>query len=619
MSEVSNNLRLSGLATGLDTETMVEDLMKAEEAKVFKIEQEKQRAEWKQEAYRDVIDDINEFIDSHYNITDNTKNILSTSSYKSVETSSGSVSMIANGDATNGSFTINEITQLATAATVSSATEAKGAISGTVDLSSGATLSGQSFDVRLDGVQKTIRFTADYVNATDIADAIQTQLNDEFGTGRVTASIVDNKLQLTADNSVLQVLTTSGGTDALTTLGLTSGDQNTVNTSASLATVFGETDAVEFTINGESFSFDSTDSMSTIMKAINASDAGVTMTYNTIDDAFTLTSKTTGAGSAINIANTSGNLFGASSYINMTDIEVKNGQDAIFYLNDSGKSNPIYRSTNTFTIDGVTTTLKETSAAAITYTVQDDVGDAKDKIVSFVNDYNEMLDQLHDIFSETRDYDYNPLSDEQKEDMSETQIENWEAKAKEGLLSGDSTIRNIYNQLRNAFNSAIDGAATSFKAIGLDTGSYQSNGKITIDETTLDAALESNVQDVVDLFTKASDISYSRDLTSTQASDRFNEAGFSHRVNDILKNAVTTYRNDAGYKGTLLEKAGKKGDTTEFSSSLSKIIADIEERLDDANDDLIDKEESYWDSFTALEVAISRMNSQSEWLYSQFA
>jgi flagellar hook-associated protein 2 len=632
MSEVSStyqSLRIGGLESGLDTDEIVEQLLLAEETKIFRIEQEEQVAEWEQEAYRNVITEINDFIDSNYNSSDNSNNILSTSGYKSVETSSSVVSMIANSDAVNGSYTIDAIDQLATAATVSSSGECKGKIVGSVDLRNGVALNGLSFDVRLDGVQQTISFSQDYEEneEDDILTAIQTQLDDEFGSGRISASINDaGQLEITANNSVVQVLSTTSNSNGITALGLTSGDQNTVNLSGSLSTVFGETEAVEFTINEISFSFEITDSIQSVITAINKSDAGVTMTYNTIDDSFTLTTKETGAGSSITIENTSGNFFGeddATSYTNIyTDatgnLDVGNGQDAIFYLNNSDKNDPIYRSTNTFTIDGVTTTLKAVSTEAITYTVQDDMSDAKDKIVAFVDEYNDLLDMLHGLINETKDYDYSPLSDEQKDEMSDSEIEKWEEAAKQGLLSGDSTLYTIYNKLRSAFISPINGTTLSFADIGIDTVDYESNGKITIDEDALDAALEANGQEVINLFSQASDIKYSRDLTSTEASDRFDEVGFAQRINDILKNAVTTSRNESGFKGTLLEKAGIEGDTTEFTNSLSKELEDIRERLDEAEEAKDDKEDYYWDKFTTLETYISRMNTQSEWLTSQF-
>lgn len=616
-----NNLRIGGLASGLDTDSIVEKLMKAEKMKVFRIEQERTYAEWKMEAYREVTNLLTEFSSEQFNLVDSDKNILSTSGFKEADCASeqDAAALIANGDAVNGDYTLNEIVRLAKAATVESASEVTGDITGTTDLSTGAiSLNGKSFNIRLDDYQKTITFNTDYASLAELETSLQSVLDDSFGTGRITVSDIDGKfISLESNNSTLQVIEDLNGTDALETMGIKSGSMNIVNTGGTLEEVFGETGDVSFAINGVDFNFTKEDSIDSIMKEINYSDAGVRMAYNSLSDTFTLTATKTGAGSSIEIANTSGNVFGASSYLDITASEVKNGQDALFYLNNNVKDNPIYRSSNVFTIDGVTYSLKETSTEEIDFTVKDNVDAAFDKVKSFIDKYNSVLDTINRKINEKRDYSYAPLSDEQKEGMTDDEIEKWQMAGKKGVLKSDSIVYNILIDMRNAFVEEIEGSELSFFNIGVSTTSFTDAGKITIDEDKLKAVMEENPDQVMDMFTRTSEIKYSRNLSAEDARTRYEQSGFARRINDVLKKNITAVRNDAGLKGLLLEKAGIEGDTTEFTSSLFKNIEAIEDRIDKATISMNETEDRYWDEFTTLETTIQRLNEQSNWLMSQ--
>lgn len=618
-SSAYRNLRISGLASGLDTESIIEKLMEAEKAKVFKIEQEKTMAEWRQAAYREVIGLIRDFMNDQFSLTNSAKSILSASGYKSVSVSgaSGAAVILAGGEAANGAYTINAIDQLAAASTVQSGGKCVEFITGSADLSSGTiALEGTSFNLRLDGVQKTISFDSDYEDLPGLTADLQAKVDDAFGTGRVTVGSAGGMLTLSASHSTLLALSDTGGTDALATLGIAPGARNVVNLSASVAETFGTSEDIAFAINGVSFAFSATDSIASMIKAVNDSAAGVTLSYSSLSDGFTLSSCQTGSASQIVIENTSGNLFGAGGAFKIDTGVVRNGRDAIFYLNDADLSDPIVRSENVFAIDGVTFSLKRETSEAVHYEVYDDVDAAKAKIESFVSGYNALLARIADILGEQRDYDYAPLSDEQKDKMSDDEIARWEAKAKQGILESDTLLSAMYNRMRTAFVSAIQGAATSFAQCGITTSLYTQKGQLVIDDAKLTAALEKDIGGVMELFAMSSDIGYSRDLTSGQAAERFDESGFAQRINDILKDYVATKRNAGGYKGLLLEKAGLEGDTTEFSNTISKLIEDLEKKIEEANKRKDDQEDRYWEQFSALERAINTMNSQSSWITS---
>lgn len=622
ISSTYTDVRIGGLVSGLDTDSIVESLMKIEQAKVNRIELEKTYSNWETEAYREIIDRLSTFSKEQYNKLDSTQNILSTSNLKTVDIleNSSYVSILANGDALSGSYTINEIVQLAKASSTVSADAMKDGIVSAKDITLTPTLEveGMSFFLRLDGNQEQISFSADFSTSEELLTDIQAQLNQQFGTGRVSVSLKDGKfLSFNAPNSTLQVVGDTSSPATMEYLGLTSGDMNIVNINASLEEEFGVLETVSFSVNGVEFSFDKDASLSQIMDQVNESSAKVRMTYDSVNDTVKMESTKTGAGSEIVVQNITGTMFGNDGYLKIAEGTVRNGQDALFYLNDSGKTNLIQRSSNVFTIDNVTYSLKKESTSEIDFLIADNTQGAFDKIKSFIEGYNEILDMISNKINEKRDYDYSPLSEAQKENMTEKEIEDWEAKAKLGILKSDNILYNIYRDLRNAFITQIEDADESFKNIGISTVSYANNGKIDLDEATLKAALEDNMENVIELFNKPSSVAYTRNLTSEEAATRFSQSGFALRVSDILSKNITTIRDDSGYKGLLVEKAGIVGDASEFDNFIKDRIDIINDRLEKAIDRMNDQEDLYWRKFSALEQAIQTMNSQSSWLNSQ--
>ena len=623
MSEISSSMstdtsRISGMISGMDTEKVVEGLLTAEQEKIDSLKQDKQLLEWREESYRDVLTDINDFMDKHYDILDPESNILSAAGtkeanlYSSLTDISRYAEISVNGDAQLGTYSIDKIEQIATASQTSSTARVKGAVEGTVDISASTVYTDETFKISLDGVSKNITVNGTFTGA-ELATELNTQFTNEFGADRITATVdVDGKLSFSADNSFIKV-STGEGTDFLSTLGMTSGDQNVVNLENTLENAFGETESVSFNINGVDFNFTNTTKLSTVIDEINNSDAGVKISYSQVSDKFTMTTTDTGASSEINITNTYGNLFGASSYLNITDTEIQTGQDAKFYLN--GESAPIYRSSNSFTIDGANYTLKAPTTESIEFTVENNSEEMIEKITSFVSDFNEIYADLQDRLSEKIERDYPPLTEAQKEEMTDSQIEKWEEKAQSGLLRNDSILSNIMRNLRSAFYDKIDGTTTNFREIGITNSDNYNKFEIIVDEAKLKAALDKNPEEVMALFNKEEDIDYRPSLSSADRSQRYGEVGFAQRVSDILNDAVRTRRDASGFKGTLVEKIGVDGDTTEFNNFMTRQMDSIEERIQKAIDKMEDKETRYFDQFTRMERVISRLNAQSESLY----
>ena len=237
------------------------------------------------------------------------------------------------------------------------------------------------------------------------------------------------------------------------------------------------------------------------------------------------------------------------------------------------------------------------------------------KITDFVKDYNELLKSLTDKLTEEVYKDYEPLTDEEREVLSDKEIELWEEKAKSGLLRGDSYLSSIVSELRTSMNSIIksmtgeDGMMLS--SLGISTASTRRRASSTSTPKSSKAAIENDAQKVLAAFTQKSSISYSAYATPEQQSQRFTESGVLWRISDVLAKNLST----VGKKGALITLVGSPNSTLK-NSEYAKRISSMEEKIALMKEKLVDEEDRYWARFTAMEEALSTLQSQSNWIAS---
>jgi flagellar hook-associated protein 2 len=563
----------------------------ATQQKITKQEQKLQLLEWKQTAYQSVTTALKEFQTKYLDVLSST-NFTSSTMFSTIAASSSSsaVSVEATSSAAAGSITINSITQTATNAKYVGATGVTDDLGGTVtDYSN---LSDKSFLLTRDGVTKTITLGT-VTDASSLKTSLESAVSSAFSDGRVTVNMSGDSFSFTCDGSIMSVSALAGDTTTLKSLGMTSGLSNRLSTSKTLADLPFATDLtgdpVEFSINGVDFSFDQTTTLASIISQVNSSDAGVTMAYSSLTDGFTLTADDSGEGNEISIADTSGNLMAAMGLTSGTSTD---GQNAILTVNNVA----IVRSSNEFTIDGVKITLEEDVDAAdpitdpITIKLSSDTTELKDKIKSFVEDYNTMIDLINGLTKEDKNSDYAPLTDDQKEEMSDSEIEKWEAKAKSGILRGDSLLRGIASNMQSLmYSSAVSGGLSLYN-LGIQSAGYAENGKLEIDEEKLDQVLASDIQGVKELFT-----------TET--------TGIANALDSIIDSAAKT-SGARGSRGSLIEKAGYESTTSSTQNSIYDSMQDVNEYIAKLKDQLEDEESRYWSKFTALETALQQLNVQ---------
>jgi len=131
------------------------------------------------------------------------------------------------------------------------------------------------------------------------------------------------------------------------------------------------------------------------------------------------------------------------------------GQDARIILNDATFTS----STNVFEVNGLTiTALAETDKSTneeITLTTSNDTSGIYDMVKNFLSTYNKIVNQLDKLYNAESSSKYTPLTDEEKEALSDTEVEKYEQKIKDGLMKGDETISSILSSLTNSMSQGI--------------------------------------------------------------------------------------------------------------------------------------------------------------------
>lgn len=390
------------------------------------------------------------------------------------------------------------------------------------------------------------------------------------------------------------------------TLGLTKASASNKISSGSTLSDLGfkpEADGTyKLNINGTEISLDKKSTISSMMSAVNKSAAGVTMTYSSLTNSFTLESKEFGGAGKVEVGDTS---LGRS--LGLVDdngtVGASEGQNAIFEINGQ----EVYLNDNTYTLDGNTFTFNDNMTIGETYTVNiaKDSTTVKDALKKFVESYNKLIDDVYGYIgkSPAKDDDgntYEPLTDAEKEEMSEDEITKWEEKAKQGVLYNDSTVSTVMSQMRSALYTSVtldDGSKFGIYNLGIKTSSeWSEHGKLQIDEDAFDKAFENNEDAIIKLFTDS-------------------DTGMMKKLNSVIDGAVKS-SGAANTRGTLVRKAGKADSSVTTDSTIYKEMVKMQDRLKELQDRYDTKEEYWWKVFTNMETAMADLNSQTSYISS---
>lgn len=277
---------------------------------------------------------------------------------------------------------------------------------------------------------------------------------------------------------------------------------------------------------------------------------------------------------------------GTVELIGSSDAKLIQASDAVIEYNNV----ELTGSSNNFTVNGLTLSLKEVTSEneVISVGVSGNTEAVYDMVKDFIKSYNELLQELNNAYYAESARGYDPLTDEERETMTEEQIKKWEDKIKDSLLRRDDILGSLISTLRNTLNEGVtvSGKTYSLTSFGISTQNYSEKGILHISgdadfsavaasENKLMEALTNNPEEVMSVLNKLADNLYSSLM------DRMKSTS--------LSSALTVY-NDKEMAKTL----------TNYKSDLKRM-----------EDRLAVIEERYYKQFAAMETAMARMNSQS--------
>ena len=234
-----------------------------------------------------------------------------------------------------------------------------------------------------------------------------------------------------------------------------------------------------------------------------------------------------------------------------------------------------------------------------------DYTDVKQVIKDFVKDYNQLIEDVYGHIGtaparDSKNNTYEPLTDEEKEEMSEEQVEKWEKAAKKGVIYNDSTVSSIMSQIRTALYNTVttdDGKKFGIFNMGINTIAYDyaSHGKLEIDEDKLNEAFDSNPDAIAKLFTDA-------------------DTGIMKKIDTILDDAVSSTTSKGVIRGSLIRKAGLEKGSSAKNNEIYRQMESINKRISTLQDRYDAKEDYWWKVFTNLEKMTAKFNDQSAYL-----
>lgn len=617
-------MRITGMNSGLDTESIITELVKAKSTKVETLKKEKTKYEWKQETWTS----LNKKIKSFYS---SLSNFRFTSSYRKKTTSvsnPNAVSVITGEAAMNGvqELTVNSL------AKSGYLTGAKINYTGSESLSGSTTLSELSLASDTEG--KLTALTTDGGSFTVTANGKSTSITVKSGstisevvTAMKSAGVdanydekqnrifvassksgYDTDFTLTADNAQgFTALSVLGLNEALGTSTDTTENANAKTLSqyksyaaltSSLTSLPTKTIEVEeeyeeegetktrtvskTVTDSESF-LSGLDTNSDLYKAIKAE-----MTAEEIEkDDYTgaierLADKAAFANEIVNGSTYSSELYSSDA------VRIA-GSDCTITLNGVDYSS----NTNNVEVNGLTFTCLATTSDPVTITTQDDTDGVYDMIKGLMKQYNELINEMDKLYNADSAKDYEPLTDEEKDAMTDTEIEKWETTIKDALLRKDSSLGTVFNSMKTMMLSTytINDKSVNLSTFGIETLSYflakenehgayhiagdPDDDEVSTESDKLKTAIANDPDTVISYFTKLAQDMYKK-LTELGASSDYSSS--------------SSWFEDKKYK-------------TDISGYTSKIS--------DAEDKLSAYEDKYYKKFASMETALAKLESST--------
>lgn len=579
---------LSG--SGLDIESLVKMGMMNKQNQYDKMYQTQLKQTWVKEAYNTVYTDVKAFKESMstFKMQSNMSAMQATSSNNDV------VSVTANGAAAamNHKITVEQVASNAYLMTAN----------------------GQKID------------------RANTSAANSAYLKDVLFSGDATKTTVDGQTSYLVKNDKTGKNDTFKGSDVAISIEVQDG--NDVDSDGKPVT-----HKVEFTYDQI---FGDNKTLNDLATAFSNSGANVQGGYDTVNDSFSLYNKTSGSANKIGLKATNetskellnklhlasydgqNNTLGSAITFETdkmkeaaTGTNAKATIDGKTYESDTNKlnvANVIYN------FNGVSAKNADGTYQASTISVSQDTDKIVDNVKKFVETYNSLIDSLNTKYREEKNTDYKPLTKKQEGEMTESQIDKWNEKAKSGLLYHDNNIYSIISDMREALYTKVDAVDTvltdskgnkysynSMSSIGITSSTNQ--GHITLDEEKLKKALTEDPDCVYQLFASDQDSTYVAGSTNKNQADTYTSKSdyLNTGIANRLYNSMTTNISKLeSYAGTSKE--------TDDESYLGKLITNMNTKMTSFQTLMKSYEKKLYEKYDAMEVALSKLGAQLSYI-----
>mgnify|MGYP001435286400 FL=1 len=632
-------MRMTGLVSGMDTESMVKELVSASSEKVNKIKQKKQDVEWKKEIWSGLNTKIYNFYKTQLSAFKSVSNYKTKKATASDETK---VTVKAGAGATNGTHSVS-VEQTASSAYLTGDNIKTYGKSYTTYNDAGLStkfadmVDAQGADLGLAGQKITISAGNDTIpalelelggsgdNGVESISALNAKLKATSGYENLQASLKDGKLVFTNSSEktlddgtkVGEIYTIESAALGMSgEVGYEKGDADSntmsadftakvkqdftstdISTSTKLADL-GIKVGTTFSVNGKDFVVDDKSTINDFTTAL--SKMGVSASFDASHGRFYLNASKTGAANDFNLTSTDSSALEALGL--GSKAEKVDARDAIIYYNKVKYTSD----SNTLTVNGLTITAKAKTDSAVNIEVAADTDSAYNTVKKFVKAYNDLIDEMNKYYNE-KDAGYDALTEDERSKLSDTQIEKWEEKAKQGLLRRDSTLQTLLSGMRTTLNRGVqvtmeDGSTKTMTlaSLGIVTGDYTENGKLHILGDEDDDQYSSETNTLKNLLESGSDI------VGQVIGGSTNTSGVGTQMYDYLRKSMTRIE---GVRST---------QTFYNDKTLDSEIDDYDDDIDKWDEKLQNLEDKYYDQFSKMESAMAKLQSQQSYLSSLF-
>lgn len=696
---MDNSMRITGMASGMDINQMMKDIMRAERVPLDKLTQQRQVLEWQRNDYREMNMLVTKFRDSIFDSVLMRTNMAS----KTVESSnSDKITATASAAAGNSTYRISEVKQLATAAsnfsnkklselnselggnpidsskslqsqlgnntvwkkgviekqsfTMNSTTtgpfelKVDEGVSVTEPLDAIVKVNGELYEVvdtetalgegkvylnSTDGtlsfhdtltnesknLNKEFQISVSYITDKKKEEFTPTEETSSFYLKKGSINLASLEIRRNGDTTPLTIVENEDEiTDSNVYINLETGQIKFKNKTKDKIEVTYQQNYLTGAITThnetgetkEKYIFEGNKSLDNVLSEISSSGVGVSGFYDSFSDKVSMTRTETGrfnpAGTEMNfVGDFFTNVLGLNSQradankngvIETGETGEIGGQNAIFTVNGLETE----RYSNTFSLNNVTFTLKDKITLdenPVMLSVNTNTEKVFETIKGFVDEYNELIDKVQVKLKEERYRDYKPLTSEEKEALSEREVELWEEKAKSGMLRRDTILTNGMNQLRVDVYSPVtvseNAAFRQLSDLGITTTKdFMAGGKLELNEAKLKEAIGKDPEAVYQVF--AAD------------GNSFGEKGLARRMRETL----------GTMRENIINRAGN--DTRQnHQFTIGRNLDNIEDRISSFERRLQQVESRYWKQFTAMEKAMQRSNNQANFLFSNLS